>query len=195
MNKKEVIEFFDALAESWDAGMIKNEEVIQKILDNAGVSEGKTILDVACGTGVMIPYYLERQASKVVAIDISPKMCEIAGRKFPQKNVTIVCDDVMEHEFEERFDCIVIYNAFAHFDDHEKLITKLSGLLKENGILSVAHGMSREKIIAHHENVSHVSSLLPEAEQLQEIFSRYLDNGVKISDETMYLVTGTKRSK
>ena len=52
MHKEVVKEFFDKLAFTWDEGMIKNEEVIKIILDNALVSSGKDILDVACGTGV-----------------------------------------------------------------------------------------------------------------------------------------------
>ena len=116
MDKNEVIAFFDSLAADWDAGMVKDEEVIERILDNVCVRQGKTVLDVACGTGVMIPYYLERGASFITAIDISPKMCEIASDKFRNENVKIICDDVVEHDFKEKFDCILVYNAFPHFD-------------------------------------------------------------------------------
>ena len=55
MQKKDVIAFFDRCAANWDAEMIKNDEIIEKILDNAEVAEGMDILDVACGTGVMFP--------------------------------------------------------------------------------------------------------------------------------------------
>ena len=61
IEKKEVIEFFDRLASDWDAGLIRNEEIINTILDNAGVTAGKDVLDVACGTGVLIPDYLKRK--------------------------------------------------------------------------------------------------------------------------------------
>ena len=66
MNKQDVIEFFDRCAPSWDADMIKSDAVIGKILDNAEVEAGQDILDVACGTGVMFPYYLERGAASVL---------------------------------------------------------------------------------------------------------------------------------
>jgi hypothetical protein len=52
--------------------------------------------------------------------------------------------------------------------------------------------MSREKIIAHHENVSHVSHLLPEADELKEMMGKYLRVVSVISDEKMYLVSGIK---
>ena len=74
MNKQDVIEFFDRCAPSWDADMIKNDVTIGKILDNAEIEAGQDILDVACGTGVMFPYYLLRGVASVTGIDISPEM-------------------------------------------------------------------------------------------------------------------------
>ena len=77
---KEVIEFFDRLAPGWDAEMVRSDEIIRIILDNAGVTAGKNVLDVACGTGVLVPDYLKRGVASVTGIDISPKMVEIARR-------------------------------------------------------------------------------------------------------------------
>ena len=71
---KEVIEFFDRLAPDWDAEMIRSDEIIGTILCNAEVTAGKDILDVACGTGVLIPDYLARDVGSVTGIDISPNM-------------------------------------------------------------------------------------------------------------------------
>lgn len=47
IDKRDVQAFFDRLAPDWDAGMVRNEAVIARILDNAGVCEGCTVLDVA----------------------------------------------------------------------------------------------------------------------------------------------------
>ena len=81
---KNVREFFDARAALWDEKMVINEEAIRIILDKAGVEKGKDILDVACGTGVMIPFYLQRDVSSIDGIDISPEMVKIAKEKFPE---------------------------------------------------------------------------------------------------------------
>ena len=37
MEKKDIIEFFDRCASTWDADMIKNDTIIGRILDNAEV--------------------------------------------------------------------------------------------------------------------------------------------------------------
>ncbi len=188
---KEVIEFFDRLAPDWDAELIRNDEIISTILDNAAVTEGKVILDVACGTGVLIPDYLKRKVASVTGIDISPKMAEIAKAKFPQPEVTILCGDVESTYFGKQFDCIVVYNAFPHFPDPEHLIATLSSLLKPGGTLTVAHGMSREKIDAHHHgSAHHVSNGLMTAEDLASIFKESLTVTTMISNDRMYQVVG-----
>ena len=187
----EVIEFFDRLAPQWDADMIRNEEVIARILDNAQVSAGKSVLDVACGTGVLIPDYLARGASSVTAIDISPKMIEIAREKFAQPEVTVLCGDVATEDFGRKFDRIVVYNAFPHFPDPKRLISCLAGLLEEGGVLTVAHGRSRAQIDAHHHgSASHVSNGLMAAEDLARIFGEFLEVTAVIEDDRMYQVAG-----
>ena len=191
---KEVIEFFDRLAPGWDAEMIRSDEIINTILDNAAVTGGKDILDVACGTGVLTPDYLKRNVASVTGIDISPKMAEIARAKFPQPEVAILCGDVETTDFARQFDCVVVYNAFPHFPDPERLIARLAELLKPGGTLTVAHGMSREKIDAHHHGAaSHVSNGLMSAEDLAAIFGKYLTVTTVLSDDRMYQVAGKKR--
>ena len=191
---KEVIAFFDRLAPGWDAEMIRNDEIINTILDNAGVAAGKDVLDVACGTGVLIPDYLKRGVGSVTGIDISPRMAEIAREKFPQPEITILCGDVETTDFQKQFDCIVLYNAFPHFPEPERLIAKLAAWLKLGGTLTVAHGMSREKIDAHHHgSASHVSNGLMSAEDLAEIFKKHLSVSAVVSDERMYQVVGKRR--
>lgn len=191
MEKKEIIAFFDKCASSWDAEMIRSDETISVILDYAGVAEGKDILDVACGTGVLIPDYLDRNVRSVTAIDIAPEMVKVAKGKFTQENVQIVCGDVENFAFERKFDCIVVYNAFPHFPEPEHLIKVLTSHLKEGGVLTVAHGMSREEIDKRHAGgASKVSRGLMHEDDLTDIFEKYLQVTAKISNENMYVVAG-----
>jgi demethylmenaquinone methyltransferase/2-methoxy-6-polyprenyl-1,4-benzoquinol methylase len=173
--------------------MIRHDAVIEKILDNAGVKSGMDVLDVACGTGVLIPDYLSRGVASVTGVDISSEMVRIAREKFTQENVQLICGDVEEHALDKAFDCIMVYNAFPHFPEPEKLIEKLSTLLKAGGTLTVAHGMSKAEIDRRHKGAAErVSVGLMEHDVLAELFARYLTVTVKISDDTMYQVTGRK---
>ena len=195
MDKKDIIEFFDRCASTWDADMIKNDAIIGRILDNADVGADMDILDVACGTGVMFDYYLERNVASVTGIDISPEMAKIADVKYASnEKVQVICGDVEEYAFGRKFDRIVVYNAFPHFPYPKRLIKILAGLLKEDGRLTVAHGMSREAIDNHHSGAaSKVSNGLMSAESLKRIFDARLRVEVVISNDYMYQVSGVKR--
>ena len=94
IRREDLIAYFDALAPTWDDNTVRCEEKIRFILDRAGIRPGAKVLDVACGTGVMIPYYLEREAASVTAVDISPEMIRIARSKFPQEEVRLICGDI-----------------------------------------------------------------------------------------------------
>lgn len=193
MEKQEIINFFDECAPHWDDNMKRDSNVINTILDNAKVTENKDILDVACGTGVLFPDYLNRKINSLTGIDISPKMVEIAQGKFNQNNIKIICGDVEEMESNKLFDCIVVYNAFPHFPNPEFLIKKLSSMVKPGGTVTVAHGMSRKMLDKHHSgSANKVSNRLMSEDELAEIFSKYLTVTVKISDDKMYQVVGVK---
>lgn len=195
MQKSDIIAYFDSRAQFWDAEMIKSDEKIEAILDNAGISSGIDILDVACGTGVMFPYYLKRRVGSITGIDISPKMAQIAAEKFAGESaINVMCGDVEEVDFDHCFDAIIIYNAFPHFPDPERLIASLCSHLKPGGVLTVAHGASRETIDSHHKGpAGSVSVGLMEAEELSSIFEKHLHVETVISNEHMYQVCGIKK--
>ena len=192
MEKKEIAEFFDHCAPWWDADMIRNEVIITTILDNADIRGDMDVLDVACGTGVLFPDYLKRGVSSLTGIDISSEMAKIAAAKFPE--VTVICGDVEETQFDKTFDAIMVYNAFPHFPNPENLIRILAGLVKPGGRLSVAHGMSRQQLLQHHAGrASKVSIDLLHEKELAALFAPYFDVDVIISNDRMYQVAGTRR--
>ncbi len=192
MEQQDVIRFFDRCAPSWDAELVRNEAVISAILDNAGICAGMDVLDVACGTGVLFPDYLGRGVASLTAIDISPEMAKLAQQKFPQ--VKVLCGDAEQTDFGRCFDAVMIYNAFPHFPEPARLIERLAKWVKPGGRLSVAHGMSREKLVQHHAgSASRVSIDLLEANALAQLLAPWFDVDVMISDDTMYQVCGRKR--
>ena len=198
IDKQDVRAFFDRLAPEWDAGLVRNEPVIAKILDNAGVRPGCTVLDVACGTGVLFRDYVQRGAASVTAIDLSPEMAARAAEKAAGTCITVVCGDV-ETDRQVRdgapYDVVMVYNAFPHFPDPAGLLRTLAGLVKDGGRLSIAHGMSRAALDAHHSGCARPVSLgLPHEEEIRALMAPYLDVDVVISNGEMYQVCGVKRA-
>ena len=194
MDQNEMIAFFDRRAPQWDEENLADPAIVESILDNAQVGAGQDVLDVACGTGVLFPWYLKRKVKSLTAIDLSPAMVAIAKEKAAEfSNITLVCGDVETWKPEKQFDRIVVYNAFPHFPYPKRLLKTLAGLLKEGGRLTVAHGASREAINAMHEDKAAVSQDLMEAQKLTRLFDAHYDVEVMISNDRMYQVVGRKR--
>ena len=192
MNKDTIKEFFNDLAPRWDNEPIADKEIIDTILDNAGINENISVLDVACGTGVLFPFYLQRNVKSITAIDLSPQMVKIAKNKFPQADV--ICGDADNITFPHQFDAIMIYNDFPHFPNPKALIENLSKALKTNGKISIAHGMSKKELDdIHMKSAGKVSNILPECEELKKILEPYFNVDIMISNDKMYQVTGIKR--
>jgi Methylase involved in ubiquinone/menaquinone biosynthesis len=194
MDKQDVIKFFDRLAPEWDTEAVHNDEVINTILDNAGIAEGVTVLDVGCGTGVLIPYYLERNVAHVTGVDISEKMIRIACGKFDDPRVIFCCSDAEATYFGNTFDCCVIYNAFPHFPDPYTLVRTMAINIKTGGSLTIAHGSSRDFIDRHHmEHAGSVSLKLMSDEELTALLSPYFEVTEMISNDRMQQIVGVKK--
>ena len=192
MNKETIREFFNNFAPQWDNEPIADKEILDIILNNAGVKENINVLDVACGTGVLFPFYLERNIKSIAAVDLSPEMVKIAKSKFPQADV--ICGDAENITFDRQFDVIMIYNAFPHFPKPVKVIENLTKHLKDDGRLCIAHGMSKKELDEiHRKSAGKVSNALLECEELAELLSPYFNIDIKISNDKMYQVCGTKK--
>lgn len=193
IDKKDVIEFFDELAPGWDHDLVVDTGKINTILDAAGVRENGRVLDVACGTGVLFPFYQQRRVAEVLAVDISAEMARIAGEKAPSP-IRVVCGDIESMPGTGDFDCCVVYNAFPHFPDPARLVHRLSGWLKPGGRLTVAHSMGIEQLNRHHSGrAAKVSMGMLSAGDLADIFGQWFTVDVTVSDEGKYIVSGTRK--
>lgn len=193
MKKQDVIDFFNRLAPTWDQDQVYEEEKVNTILDYAGIKEGVSVLDVACGTGVLFDAYLKRNVKEITGIDISGEMIRVASQKRKDSGIHLLCGDAMRMNYERVFDCVMIYNAFPHFDNPDLLFKHLKSFMKDNGQITVAHSMSREKIDAHHSgSAKNVSIGLMEADCLAEIMGKYFTVDTVISDAEKYIVSAHK---
>lgn len=105
----------------------------------------KTILDLGCGYGIMDKYYKELGAKKVVGIDISKHMLEIANKDYKLDGITYK-ELSMENIslIEEKFDIVMSSLAFHYVENYDKLIKDIYDLLNKDGVLvfSMEHPMT-----------------------------------------------------
>jgi ubiquinone/menaquinone biosynthesis C-methylase UbiE len=192
--------FFDRLAEDWDESTDHHPSKLERIIGLLGLEPGDTVLDVGCGTGVMVPYLLERVGENggIVAVDISPRMIEAAGGKFPHEeypNVEFIAADVNEIRLENDYDAVLCYSCFPHFRDQKATVRHLAEGLKTGGTLAVAHSESRDAINAMHASGPEEirGDYLPPADEIAEMMS---DAGLEVietvDDEEMFVVGGRK---
>ena len=192
MNLDTVITFFDGRAAAWDTQRQPDEQTVNRILNAADIQPGDTVLDVACGTGVLFPYYLNRSVARITGVDVSQSMIAEAKRKFSNPCIHFVCADAQAECFAQHDKCVV-FNALPHFANPELLIGSLRDALRPGGRLTIAHSENRHKINERHQSraleVSH--SLMPAAE-LAVLFEPYFRVDHIVDDADYYLVSGKR---
>ena len=151
---------FNELAEKWDDMHHHDSDKIKKMLDMLCIKNREMILDVGCGTGILIPFLLEKTNSEnIYAIDGAEKMIEKARQKFPENSVNFITADVIDYNFKpEYFDHVICYSVFPHFENKENIIRRFSELLKKGGLLSILHSESKEAINDMHNSRNEVNS-------------------------------------
>jgi SAM-dependent methyltransferase len=94
-------------------------------------------LDVGCGTGAF-SRLLARRSEQVLALDLSPRMIEIArARSLSCPNIDFRVADVIRWSFPERaFDCVTSIATLHHLPMEETLL-RMRGALRAGGVLVI----------------------------------------------------------
>lgn len=152
----DVASYFDERADSWLKMENCTKSPVQPaVAIMAGVDKGSRVLDLGCGLGVMIPVYRELGVGRVLGVDLSERMVELANERWADEAwVEFVAADAAELDVDEQFDAIVIYNAYPHFMNRTALVSTCHQLLVDGGRFVVAHGTGKEQINSHHDAVA-----------------------------------------
>ena len=96
---------------------------------------GLTILDLGCGFGEHCKGFIERGAAKVVGIDISEKMLEVAKAENSDPKITYLNMPMEDlDKIEERFDLVVSSLAVHYVDDFAGVVKNIHNLLNPGGL-------------------------------------------------------------
>ncbi|MBE9565579.1 MAG: class I SAM-dependent methyltransferase [Proteobacteria bacterium] len=143
-------EFFDQHAASWDADRPPEEEAsLARVVTLAEVQSGQAVLDVGTGTGVLIPHLLRAvgPTGRIVAVDLSPEMLEVAREKAFPSSVTFLKTDVHRLPLPDaEFDRVICNAALPHFEDRAESIREMLRVLRSGGILVISHPIGREVV-------------------------------------------------
>jgi ubiquinone/menaquinone biosynthesis C-methylase UbiE len=150
------VDFFDRLADGWDASAHQCDDLLKRLERRAGLLElrsGECVLEIGCGTGQLTGWLAERvQPGRVVAIDLSPEMLRVAQTKGIPATFRLadVCqDDLGDAEFDLAF----CFHSFPHFRDQPAALRNLARCLKSGGRLIVMHLDGRDEVNTFHHGV------------------------------------------
>ena len=135
---------YDSIASQWDTARSKFSgreiEYLDAFLD--GLPIPSSFLDLGCGTGRPIAESLLERGHRVIGVDQSSGMLELARERLP---AGIWIESRIEHfESAEPFDGIVCWDAMFHIErgSHDDLIHRMARMLVEGGRLMLSFGGS-----------------------------------------------------
>jgi len=119
----------------------------QAFVDELQLSKNKSILEIGVGTG-RLAIKTAPQCGNFTGIDISPKTTDRAKENLADlPNVTLICDDIMTHEFAHQFDIIYSSLTFMHISDKLRAINIIAGLLAREGRFVLSIDKNQDKFI------------------------------------------------
>ena len=134
-------DLFKEKAKDWDANYKKARlasAIGSSILEHVQLNEQINVLDFGAGTG-LIAGQIAPRVKRIVAADISPAMLEKLESKAELKGkVETVCQDLVDHPLDERFDLIVSAMALHHVEDTSRLMQRFNQQLKDSGMVALA---------------------------------------------------------
>jgi len=101
----------------------------------------KKILDLACGTGAFISAVIDKNPKKIVGVDLTEGMLNIARKRFVNdKRITFINKSFMDVDFKEgSFDLILLANAsrYIPFGEEKRFFTNIRRWLKKDSVFVI----------------------------------------------------------
>ena len=108
-------------------------------------SNGKQVLDIACGTGYGSQMLRTSGAASVVGVDKFLNVIRYARQNYQMLGMEFVCANAEEFEWPEQFDTVVSFETLEHLSHPGKFLERIRSLLRPEGklLLSVPLGETR----------------------------------------------------
>ena len=144
-------EFFGPRAAGWDDKFPDDGPAYEAAVAELRLSPGATALDAACGTGRAVPILQKAvgSAGRVVAVDVTPEMLEMARHK--GRGGGLVLADVTRLPLPDAsVDAILAAGLLPHLQDASGGLEELARVARPAGRLGLFHPISRAALTARH---------------------------------------------
>src|ERR671914_718961 len=147
--------------------------ISDKLIESAGISIGQTVLDVATGTGqpALTIAKIVGQNGKVIGVDLSPEMIEVAKEEAASLGLTntldfqVVKDESLSMFSDNAFDSVVCRNGLMFMPDPVKALKAFLRVLKPGGKASVTVWGSPDKSPVMGVVMNTISTHVPDMKQ------------------------------
>lgn len=133
-DKRNEIAFFDAHAAADDYNVFSesaNARLIDSFVRLTGLAPGARVIDLGCGSGIFT-YLLGQRGYDVAGLDISPKLLELARRKYP--HLQFHEGDVEALPYEEgSVDGVLLSGIVHHLPDARLCAAEVMRVLRPKG--------------------------------------------------------------
>ena len=161
------------------------------LIKSARIKSGYTVLDLACGTGLVTKKILTRVGrGQVYGVDSSKSALDIARKWVGKKqNIHFILGDAETIQFDTKFDTITCQYALFFFPNAQKVLKNMKKFLKKNGVIVMSvHGKH---------NVPYFDSILKPARNLiPDYLPKYPDMdrfGTKDTFKDVFVKAGYNR--
>ncbi len=143
--------FWDSASKNYDKTEERFAYIHNKSRENTKkhLHPSNIVLDYGCGTGTTT-CEIANLVKKIHAIDISPKMIEIAKGKEDThqiENVNFLATDIFDARLKkDSYDAILAFNVLHTIPDPQLVVKRIGELLKPNGIFISVTPCLRDKM-------------------------------------------------
>ena len=136
-----------------------------KLIKLVNINKGNTVLDLACGTGVVTKEIQNKVGTSgyVVGVDTSITAIKIAKKWNERKsNLDFVNVDAEKFSFSKKFDVITCQYALFFFPNAKKALKNMRNSLKKSGKIGISVHGSKEKVPFFSNILDSVTQYIPD---------------------------------
>lgn len=178
-NGNPLADYFDRCADEgvFDEFSTEESPIVEQLLEQMNIQPGQKIVEPGCGAGRLTERLAEMVGpkGKVFAFDISPRMVEKCLVRNLSENVEITRACATDLPLADgEFDAVICLNTFPHLENHPGVLREFRRILREGGVLWVAHTHSREWVNSLHSSIGGVlaTHLLPTDAEFEKLLRK-----------------------
>ena len=192
--------YFDQKAVTWpNYASPKDRERLSDIFRNRLPRLNSPILDVGCGTGILLDqfYAVNQQLHTVIEVDLSPQML-IQNKnknkgKYPVFYLQTNVEDMPIKT--ETINSIICFASFAHFQNKSGVLQNFYKILRKGGYLIILHLMCHRRLndLHRHAGFPVKNDRLPPVDELSNMsISAGFEIQEREENKDIYLIMSQK---